>query len=106
MQNIPLSIDALLNQTPFFYWNYGDFGQGVTITFNFPDWQWFDDPLQPASPFTPDQASYAISALQAWCDVADIQISDPGSPSDSPNIQFRMVDLPSGSGKTFYPHSY
>jgi serralysin len=106
--SVPNYINALLNQNLARYWNNGVVGKGETVTYNFPDWSWSDDPQQVKSIayFSPTQAEYAEEALRTWSAVANITFGSPEAPGDDSMIQFRLYDdpKPEVGGGAYYPY--
>lgn len=101
---LPNYIDALLNQNQNLYWNNGNFGAAVTVTYNFPNW--YNPSVEgPAYNFTAAEMNYARQAFALWADVANINFVEV-SAGGAANIEIRKVyQDPGVAGGTWYPHT-
>ncbi len=100
----PVGVNALLYQNSQWFWNGGDVGQGVTISYNFPDWSSFFELRAGITQFSTEQSIHALQALTSWSDIADITFYHDAASADS-EIQFRLARLPGVGGSTYAPNS-
>ncbi|MBS0534400.1 MAG: M10 family metallopeptidase C-terminal domain-containing protein [Proteobacteria bacterium] len=100
---LPYYINALLNQNPVHYWNYGSFGTAVNVTYNFPNWYYTAE--GPAYSFTASEQNYGRQAIALWADVANVNFVEV-SAAGTADIEIRKVyQSPGVAGGTFYPHT-
>ncbi|MGY3576866.1 M10 family metallopeptidase [Bradyrhizobium sp. USDA 4504] len=97
---VPSYIDALLYQNTSNLWNLGN-GQGVTLTYNFPNWYNQGVDL-PSYSFNAQEMEYVRHALAQWSNVANINFVEV-SAGGTANIEIRKAQLPSGLGGETYP---
>lgn len=97
---VPSYIDALLYQNLSNLWNSGN-GQGVTLSFNFPNWYTQGIDL-PSYTFSAQEMDYVRQALALWSNVANVNFVEVGV-SGTANIEIRKAQLPSGLGGETYP---